>query len=61
MQIKNEYDVLLRSGDLMEMYPGLQGSWQKDKKAFTQLWEQNRDALLGIEVDLETDEDFYDE
>lgn len=51
MKAKKEYHVLLESGELLEMYPELSGSWSKDKTKFTILWEQNTEAIKNIDVD----------
>ncbi len=56
MKAKNEYQVLLENGELLEMYPGLSGSWDKDKKRFTIIWEQNIEAIKDIDVDFDEDE-----
>lgn len=53
MKVKNEYNVLLQSGDLLELYPELSGSWPKDKKKFTLIWEQNVEAIKDIDVDFD--------
>lgn len=56
MRVKKEYQVLLDSGELLEMYPELSGSWEKDKKKFTLIWEQNVEAIKNIDVTFEEDE-----
>lgn len=53
MKVKKEYDVLLDSGELLEMYPELSGSWKKDKNKFTKIWEQNIKAIKDIDVDFD--------
>lgn len=56
MKVRNEYQALLDSGELLEMYPGLSGSWGKDKKRFTVIWEQNVEAIKNIDVNFDEDE-----
>lgn len=58
-EIKKEYDALLQSGDLKEMFPTMSGDWNKDKSEFTNLYSLNEDLFGNEELDLE-DEDFYD-
>lgn len=53
MKAKNEYDVLLDNGELLELYPELSGSWTKDKKKFTKIWEQNIEAIKNIDIDFD--------
>ncbi len=53
MKVKTEYQVLLESGELLEMYPELSGSWEEDKTKFTTLWEQNSEAIRDIDVDFD--------
>lgn len=55
MKARREYNVLLENGELLELYPELSGSWSKDGKLFTSLWEQNRDAIMEIDFDYEED------
>ena len=56
MKAKNEYDELLKNGELLELYPDLSGSWQKDKKSFTAAWEQNIEAIKDIDINFDEDE-----
>jgi hypothetical protein len=42
--VKREYNSLLEGGELLELYPGLTGIWEKDKKIFTELY------ILNLEV-----------
>jgi hypothetical protein len=53
MSAKGEYEVLLKSGDLLTMYPGFSGEWEEDERIFTRLWEQNQELFkeLNIEAD----------
>jgi hypothetical protein len=56
MTAKNEYHELLANGELLELYPDLSGSWQKDKKIFTYTWEQNVEAIKDIDKNFDEDE-----
>lgn len=51
MKCKREYQVLLDSGELGEMYPELTGVWSKDKKKFTEYWEKNQEAILNLDFE----------
>ena len=42
MEARKEYEVLLRGGDLLEMFPKLSGQWERDKKIFTKIYEENK-------------------
>ncbi len=53
MIVKKEYNVLLEGGELLEMYPELSGSWEKDEKVFTSIWEKNQEAIRDIEGDFD--------
>lgn len=50
MRVKKEYNILLENGELLELYPELSGSWLKDKKDFTIIWEQNTKAIKDIDI-----------
>ena len=53
MKAKNEYHVLLESGELLELYPELSGSWRDDEYIFTSIWEQNIQAIKDINIDFD--------
>jgi hypothetical protein len=55
MSAKKEYDALLQSGDLLELYKGLSGNWDKDRKTFTELYDLNVKAIKEIDVHYEED------
>lgn len=42
---KEEYQSLLNSGDLTELFPMLCGDWEKDKEFFIYMFNLNNDAL----------------
>lgn len=49
MKPREEYDLLLSSGELQEVYSeyNLTGNWEKDKKKFLRAQEDNLRALEG--------------
>lgn len=49
MKAEQEYKILLESGDLLAMYPGFSGEWEKDRKIFTQIYEDNQRIINGFE------------
>lgn len=53
MTAKNEYNLLLENGDLLELYPKLSGSWRKDEKTFTAIWAKNVEAIKNIDVNFD--------
>lgn len=56
MKVKSEYQALLDSGELQDMFPQLSGVWKKDEKLFTKLWEQNIKAIKSIDVNFNEDD-----
>ena len=56
MKVRNEYNVLLESGELLEMFPALSGLWAKDRARFTSAWERNIEAIKKIDVNFKDDE-----
>jgi len=50
MSAKGEYEVLLKSGDLLSMYPGFTGEWEEDGKLFTKMWEQNQELFKSLNI-----------
>lgn len=53
MKAKEEYQKLLNSGDLEELYPDLTGNWKKDQEEFTRLYDLNNKALKDITIEIE--------
>lgn len=49
-EIKLQYDIFLESGDLFELFPGMKGDWEKDKKAFTNIWKDNQKLINDLDV-----------
>lgn len=49
-QVKQEYDLLLESGDLKVLFPRASEIWEKDKKQFTQIYEANQKLLNDFEA-----------
>lgn len=52
-EIKKKYLEMLNSGDLLDIYPFLAGSWSEDKDMFISFYLQNETALgddrIGID------------
>lgn len=44
-QAREEYQSLLDSGDLNELFPMLCGDWQKDKDLFIEMFMLNRNIF----------------
>lgn len=53
MSAQKQYNDLLKSGDLKEIYPGLSGDWEEDKDTFIYYYEMNLKAINEIDVDYE--------
>jgi hypothetical protein len=68
MEIKNQYQNLLDSGDLLALYPSLTGNWEEDKAQFTkeyiktqELYKQSSNDLKMLNEALETLNTDFDE
>lgn len=48
-QIQKQYNSFKESGDLKILFPGMSGNWEKDKKRFTRVWEDNQRLLKEAE------------
>jgi hypothetical protein len=46
-QMKAVYDSLIASGDLLELYPELTGTWKLDQEDFKLQYSSNKDTFLG--------------
>lgn len=44
-QAKKQYDAMLKSGELLELFPMLTGDWQEDKEVFLDMFYLNDDIL----------------
>lgn len=44
-QIRKSYNQMLSSGELLEMFPMLEGSWKEDKESFIEMYNMNNDIL----------------
>lgn len=53
MSAQKQYNTLLESGDLFEIYPGMTGAWDKDKKIFIEYYELNMIAIKDIDINYE--------
>lgn len=51
-----QYNSLLESGELKDMFPNFKGEWDKDKKAFTRYFEENQEILNTNVIDLDDEE-----
>lgn len=58
-EAQKQYNSLLESGELKDMFPSFKGDWDKDKKAFTRYYEDNEAILNTDAIDLDDDEDSY--
>ena len=56
---KKLYDLLLKSGDLFDVFPDAVGDWSQDKKGFIEIQDE-LDYLTNtpLEIDEEEQEDF---
>ena len=52
MKAKKEYEVFLKNGELLDIFPELSGSWKVDKK-ITLLWEQNQKAISDLDINFD--------
>lgn len=46
---EQQYNLFKECGDLKVLFPRLSGDWERDKKAFTKIWENNKKILEDIE------------
>jgi hypothetical protein len=53
MSAKVEYEYIKETGSLEELFPGLTGDWEKDKKYFTKMYEDNLKAIKQIDINYE--------
>ena len=61
MTAKEEYNKLLGSGELFELFPDLSGVWDKDRRKFESDWEKNQEVFnIDVVIDLD-DVDELDE
>lgn len=51
MSAKKEYNALLKSGALMELFEGMSGNWQDDEDVFIKYYEANLFFTQNLEVD----------
>lgn len=48
-EIEKQYNSFKESGDLKILFPGMSGTWEKDKRRFTLAYEDNERLLSGVE------------
>lgn len=53
-----EYNSLLNSGELSQLFPELKGNWEQDKRVFISQYEKNQKLLSE---DLTIDDEYDDE
>ena len=53
MKAKQQYNILKKSGDLLEFYPELTGIWKEDEKQ----WNEIYNTIINGIVDFEVEED----
>ena len=58
--LEKEYNALLESGALLEMFPDLKGNWKDDKKVFTSQHNLNVDFINDVEIG-DNEEDYYED
>jgi hypothetical protein len=51
-EIERQYNMFVDTGDLKLLFPSMTGTWEKDKRRFTILWQDSQRLL-------EDAEDFY--
>lgn len=55
-EIKQMYDDMKKSGDLLDMHPDLRGSWDKDKTLFKTLYINNEDLINDLDpIDIDNE------
>jgi hypothetical protein len=57
MSAKSQYNILLKSGLLLELYDNLSGVWSEDKHEFERIYEAEEFYSNNIEIE----EDGYEE
>lgn len=50
-EIKNLYESLLVSGELLDMFPGMTGEWKTDKDEFSKEYDINNKYLNDFDFD----------
>ena len=54
MTANQEYNKLLSSGELFELFPELSGDWEKDRSRFERDWEMNQEIFnMDVVIDLD--------
>lgn len=54
-----QYNSLLASGDLLDLFPGLKGNWEQDKKVFVAQYKDNQE-ILNDDLNIEDDDESID-
>lgn len=50
MNAKKQYNILLKSGILLEMYETLTGNWLEDKHEFEKIYEMEQSFTNNLDV-----------
>jgi len=53
--MRKQYNMLLKSGILLEMYPEMSGEWIEDKHEFEKIYEMEQSFTNNLDV---IDEDY---
>ena len=56
MKARQQYNALLKSGALLDIYEDLTGLWEEDKIAFLEIYETEQSIINDIEVDYDEQE-----
>lgn len=51
-EVKNFYNSCLENGELFLIFPEVTGVWEKDKKAFTKYYEENKELEALTDIDI---------
>ncbi len=51
-EVKNFYNSCLENGELFLIFPEATGVWEKDKKAFTKYYEENKELEVLTDIDI---------
>ena len=51
-EIQKQYQAFKESGDLKILFKGMSGDWEKDKKRFTRIYEENQRIMEEATKDL---------
>jgi hypothetical protein len=52
-QFKEQYDILLKNGELLDMFPHFSKKWEKDKDEFISSWEESNRITDDLDIDFD--------